>query len=541
MALCPRLPSPQITLKIAALTMGALLSIASSTAEEKEALKLGQLSPRGTRRVIYTSDLSNTTSLMSERATADELRAIVRNYASEGAIDTVVQEIWHQGWSTFWRSKHCEYDSRPQHQRLVPMMDSGTIPMEVYLDECHKQNMEFLAGFRMNDRHGHNPDLFEKIGREHPDWVLGFKPTSGSADPRSRAVGCSLNYAQAGVRDWLFSIMEEVANRYDVDGLEFNFTRMPEVFRSDVAAANHPIMTKFMRRVRTMLDEAGERKGRKLLLGVRVPQNIEGCRKLGLDVPTWIRDKSINYVVPADIGFTDFNARYEEFVELGREHECYVYPQLEYRLSYPRRREPPQTLAHSRAAVRNFFAAGADGFSTQNFANHWGPELRDYPQSFNQLKKLRDPKRLAEGDRHYVITPLWGASGAGSRGASDTYQPEVIELSREPAQLGKRATMRFRMCENLKEEAALTFKPWITRSDEIAVDINGTKIPAEDIRFEWPEEPNQPPVAHFPLTSPPAVYGDNQFGLRLIKSDPNADTPVLMYEVEVVVKGSESR
>ena len=281
----PRSAAPTSTLAFLSIILAGHLPLC---ADEEKGAALGELRPRGTRRVIYNSDLSNTTSHMSEPAKVEELREIVRNYAREGAIDTVVQEIWHQGSSTFWRSEHCEYDSRPQHRRLVPMMESGVMPIEVYIDECHKQKMEFLAGFRMNDRHGTNPDLFEKIGREHPEWTLGFKPTSRGADPRSRQLGCSFDYAQAGVRDWLFSIMKEVANRFDVDGLEFNFTRMPEVFRSDVADDNHPIMTAFMRRIRAMLDEAGQRKGRRLLLGVRVLQSIEGCRKVGLDVPTWI-------------------------------------------------------------------------------------------------------------------------------------------------------------------------------------------------------------------------------------------------------------
>ena len=57
--------------------------------------KLGSLKPRGTRRLIYVSDPSNTTSHLSEPAAhPDELRQIIRNYAEQGNIDAVVQEIW---------------------------------------------------------------------------------------------------------------------------------------------------------------------------------------------------------------------------------------------------------------------------------------------------------------------------------------------------------------------------------------------------------------------------------------------------------------
>jgi uncharacterized protein (DUF849 family) len=129
---------------------------------------LGSLKPRGTRRVVYCSDPSNTTRFMTEgRATPDDLRGVVRNYAAAQAIDTVVQEVFSQGWSHWWRGESCEWDARPHHQRLVPMMDDGVMPIEVYVEECHRHGMELIAGFRMNDRHGHNADWFARLAKDN--------------------------------------------------------------------------------------------------------------------------------------------------------------------------------------------------------------------------------------------------------------------------------------------------------------------------------------------------------------------------------------
>ena len=56
--------------------------------------ELGSLTPRGTRRWIYNSDPSNTTRHLSEPAAhPDELRQIVRNYAREARMDTLVIPI----------------------------------------------------------------------------------------------------------------------------------------------------------------------------------------------------------------------------------------------------------------------------------------------------------------------------------------------------------------------------------------------------------------------------------------------------------------
>ena len=505
--------------------------------------KLGSLKPRGTRRLIYVSDPSNTTSHLSEPAAhPDELRQIIRNYAEQGNIDAVVQEIWQQCWTDFWRTDKCGYDTRPQHQRLVPMMDEGTMPMEVYIDECHKQHMEFLAGFRMNDRHGNNVEFFQQLDKEHPQWILKeYKPTGGGKnDPRNRGLGCSLDYAQQGVRDWLFSIMEEVATRFDVDGIEFNWHRMPQCFRRQEAEQSHTIMTGFVRRVSEMLDEVGRQKGRKLILGVRVLEEIESNRTWGLDVPTWIKEGLVDYVAPGDWGFTDFNAPYDEFVRLGRAYGCYIYPQAEIRFSYSHWKKSNRTAYQSpdqfRAALQNFYGAGADGFSTSNYFDLWAGKQIPYPEGLNLLKELRDPQMVVTGDRHYMLVPIWGAGPPEEQIVLDRQQP------------GQRGEFRFRICENLPATssfsgedlvsgAVLLFRPSIVPGDEVEVDINGTTIPAEKIQYEWHDEYDKPPLCSFALTSPPAVYGDNYLGLRLVKSAVEVtDDDVVVDEVEVKVK-----
>ena len=77
-----------------------------------------------------------------------------------------------QAMTHFWRTDKCPYDVRPHHQRLVPMMDDGVMPIEVLIDECHRHGMTFLAGWRMNDRHGHHPEFFKKLAGENPEWIL---------------------------------------------------------------------------------------------------------------------------------------------------------------------------------------------------------------------------------------------------------------------------------------------------------------------------------------------------------------------------------
>ena len=62
--------------------------------------------------------------------------------------------------------------------------------------------MKFLANIRMNDRHGH----YKKFLAAHPDWLLEEFP-----------FGVDFNVPE--VRDWMFNIMQEIAEKFDVDGL----------------------------------------------------------------------------------------------------------------------------------------------------------------------------------------------------------------------------------------------------------------------------------------------------------------------------------
>ena len=501
---------------------------------------LGSLSPRGTRRIIYNSDPSNTIGHLSEAgATEEELRQVVRNYAEKGAFDTVVQEICHQGWTQFWRTDLCGYDARPNHQRLVPLMDTGVMPVEVYIDESHRQGIEFIAGFRMNDRHGHNPDWFEKLGREKPEWILkGYRPSAKSGtEPRSFELGCALDYSVDAVRDFLFSIMEEAANRFDIDGLEFNYTRLPACFPRGTAEANHATMTDFVRRTRRMLDEAGENKGRRLILGARVLQHLDSCLKMGFDVPTWIGEGLIDYVAPGDIGITDFNAQFDEFVQLARESDCCVYPQIQKVLGFDHR-HLPQHPEHSRAAVMNIYGAGADGYSTQNYFD---------VEAYDTLKEMRDPDLIARADRHYIYYPIWGPNRGSQAGYQGDFPYSTEEITLDRNAPDDRGEFRFRLCEHLPSEsevcgaevesgAMLTCRPRIVPGDELAIDINGQPVPTGEIFYEW--NTDRSPEVRFPLGSPPTVYGDNRLGMRLAKSAPGARADVVLYEVEVFVRGS---
>ena len=194
------------------------------------------------------------------------------------------------------------------------MMDAGVTPLEVLIEQTHKRGMEFIAKFRMNDRHG-NGDQGARFILDNPSWQLEEFP--GGQD-----------FSFEPVRDYVYSVADEVVERFDVDGLLFNYIRHGHCFPTDVARERHPVMTGFLQRIREMLDRRGAQQRKTLTLGVMIPQTLEECYNLGFDISTWIREGLINYICPCDFHYADFNAPYEEFSQLTRGSDCLLYPTL---------------------------------------------------------------------------------------------------------------------------------------------------------------------------------------------------------------------
>lgn len=508
-------------------------------------MKLGKPAPRGQRSLIYVSDPSNTTSHLGDPTTEEELRNVIRNYAL-GDIDTAIQEIFAECMTTWWRTDLCPYDTRPNHERNIPLMDAGTMPVEIYIDECHRQGMEFLAGFRMNDRHGHHPDYFKMLCEEKPEWVLReFAPSWRGAPKESHEYGCSLNYAVEGVREFLLSIMLEAVNRFDGDGVELNYTRLIECFPRDEAAASADIMTDFIRQLRAGMNQKSEG----LVLGVRVTQQLAGCLAWGLDVPTWIREGLIDYVAPGDFGFTDFNEKWEDFTSIAQEHDCYVYPQTQPKIGIELDHNIIMTPAQYRAALTNIWAAGADGFSVQNHFFHWGrfnvgtepdgrpstfDDLEDdpthYPNPLKQLKEMKAPAWPATGERHYTFLPLWG-DRQDCKGMSWVYEKEQIVLDRNKE--GASGTFRFRICEALSAtDASLIIQAIeLTEDDVVEIAVNGVRIPSNQVKIDLKAAP---PTLTILDMDPPFTFGDNELRLALL-SCTSTEGKILVEQLDCYV------
>jgi len=187
---------------------------------------------------------------------------------------------------------------KQRFENLKGFFDRGVDPYVLMLAEAKKRGREALLSFRMNDAHG-NDFLRTQFWTDHPDWRL-----------RNGA----LDFAHDQVRDYVFRLIEEAVRRYDCDGIELDFNRFPTFFKSGTTEARVAKMSGLVKRVRMMLDEVGRERGRRLVLGVRVPSNYgrmppspDSSLETGCDAVAWSRNGWVDFITVSEFLYTRYD------------------------------------------------------------------------------------------------------------------------------------------------------------------------------------------------------------------------------------------
>jgi hypothetical protein len=181
---------------------------------------------------------------------------------------------WCMMWGIAVGKGHPQYW---ESQRLgKPLNAAISDPTPVMASGARQAGMEIFGSIRMNDTH----DAFGKphgqltypLKVAHPEWLLGDESQKGDFRTTPEALTWSgLDFEIQQVREDRLWWIRNTAENYDLDGIDLNFFRMPWYFKPGRAEEGMPLMTDLIRSARRTLDEASERRGRPMLLGVRVP------------------------------------------------------------------------------------------------------------------------------------------------------------------------------------------------------------------------------------------------------------------------------
>ena len=314
--------------------------------------------------------------------------------AADVQIDSVWW-CWGEGNQSPWPSSIMPlYDSEGYRQWKEQGIDIAAI----FAEESRKRGIEAFYNYRIN---GSDNDLgpFSKIPMKlkHPDWLIHTWPGP---------VGL-WNYAIPEVRRYKLSILREIAERFDYDGISLDFARVCPVLPPGKAWANRNKMTDFLREFRSITQEVAHRRGRPLLVGARIPENLQGCHFDGLDIETWVREGLVDVLA---LGIRSFDVDIAAFRRITAGTHVKLYPSVDDHHASDGYATPPIDIYRGVAA--NWWRQGADGIQTFNF-NHapdfpfrevWETHLQAY-------RELGSPRTLHRKNKRFVVQRRGGGHG----------------------------------------------------------------------------------------------------------------------------------
>lgn len=247
------------------------------------------------------------------------------------------------------------------------LLAQGTDPLRILIDFCRKHDREIFWSMRMNDTHDSGDGkIMCQWKRDHPEYLVGEK---GKKLPYGCNRWSSVDYGLEPVREKVYRILEDVATRYDVDGLELDFFRHPVLFRpqmtGDPVTQEHcDLMTGLMRRIRSMADETGRARKKPLLIAIRVPDSVGYCRAMGIDLERWLSDGLVDVLVGG--GYFHMTP-WTDWAALGHAHDVPTYAALVSRRLLGEGEPDAQTVLEVwRGEALNAWDAGVDGIYTFN-------------------------------------------------------------------------------------------------------------------------------------------------------------------------------
>jgi hypothetical protein len=352
------------------------------------------------RRIICNND-GNEPVYFCSAATPEEMLRVRIAGLENSHVDTVFYCTWSSGFGLFTHNTKVgevltSREGILEKNITADLIAQGTDPLRIVVDYCKQRGIEVFWSMRMNDVHdGEYDEIVPRWKREHPECLFGSKekkPT-GVWDGR---VWSGVDYGCREVRERAFRFMEEVCRNYDVDGIEMDFFRHPVYFRCHAwgqpcGQEQRDQMTRLVRRVRVMTEQVGLRRGRPILVAVRVPDAVGYCEAIGLDITRWLQEGLVDILIPSDYFQL---SPWEESVSLGHRYGVPVYPCLsESRIAGEAGARRNQLEVY-RARAMNVWRSGADGVYTFNLF---------WPPNHQVWRELGDPEVLKKLDKTYYV------------------------------------------------------------------------------------------------------------------------------------------
>jgi len=374
---------------------------------------------------------------------------------------------------------------------VADLIAQGTDTLRLMVDCGHKHGKEVFWSMRMNDTHdaAHPPDkpqfYWSTFKEQHRDWLFGTREKRPAHGAWS-----GIDYAEPLVRDFLCRVFEDICRRYDVDGVELDFLRHPVFFKTvanggRATDAELKMMTDLVRRIRAITEAEGLRRGRPILVAMRVPDSVGYSKDMGLDIETWLREGLIDLLVTTC--YFRLNP-WEHSVGLGRKYNVPVYPCLSDSRVRGESRFKRDAKESYRGRAMNAWAAGADGVYLFNCFDPRHPLWRE----------VGDPSKLRGMDKLYFVTVLDGNPDRSLANGS-RYQAVPVLTPNQPRSVTSKQPLSLPIVIgddfSQGQKPTLTCHlqmPSVSRSEQVTVKLNGHPVSNGTVKDGWVDLPIVP-------------------------------------------------
>ena len=180
-------------------------------------------------------------------------------------------------------------------QNAKRLHEAGLDPYAIWIARAREHGISPWISLRMNDVHSVEETgnfMHSEFWRKNP----ALRRTQGK--PAQPWTDFALNFAHAEVRAYTLAHLEELLERYDMDGLELDWMRFPFHLTPGREREEAPILNTFVREVHALVQRWAQRRGHPIRLGVRVPAHPDAAAGLGLDAVRWAQGGWVDLIVP---------------------------------------------------------------------------------------------------------------------------------------------------------------------------------------------------------------------------------------------------
>ena len=299
--------------------------------------------------------------------------------------DNVTTYLVCPGGSRFWYPTKAAAIWPGDRAPLSSWFQQGIDPYGMFLKALRESGKETFITLRMNDVHDPDDPNHRNVPAfrlEHPEMIVDPDAVGrGTSDWKCWA----LDYTWPEVRAYKLSIIRELVELYDVDGLQLDWMRFPRHLSGTPGEvwAKRSLLTEFTAGVRHIIRGSGK----DMKLAARVPPSVAGCRYVGLDIGAWVHHGLVDFITACSFLVTDFAMPLRAMREEMNSESVPLYAGFD--LPHATQYHSPESL---RGAAAGLYGCGADGIYVFNFPC-WEYYVVQPP--YHWLDGLDDPESAA--------------------------------------------------------------------------------------------------------------------------------------------------